>query len=153
MHVTDERLGLAVVVLPLAMVGCSTIPDESELTRIGADELHELVIGNTTTQSTAYGRWAEYHADDETSYARAWGTWGRQDVESTHVTDRDGRMCHRYTGPYEWAGPDNEYCGMLFTDGEGKYFYKVLKDPDAPNTVGRVIEMEIKSGDPYELAE
>lgn len=139
--------------LSLVISACTTIPDESELTKLGKEELHDLVIGNTTTQSTHYGRWAEYHASEETSYARAWGTWGREDVDSTHVTDSSGRMCHQYTGPYDWAGPDHEYCGVLYKGREGNYYYKTLKNTNRPNKVGTIEEIEIKPGDPYELAE
>ena len=140
-------------VLSLVVAACSTIPDQSQLTQLGADELHDLVIGNTTTYSADYGRWADYHATEETSYARAWGTWGRQDVDSTHVTYADGTMCHQYTGPYEWAGPDHEYCGAIYEDENGNYYYKVLKNTNSPNKVGDIVELEIRPGDPYGLAE
>lgn len=162
---TIRKLLVSVVVVPLVIAGCSTISEESimakvgadseerKLTKVGAKELHDLVIGNTTTQATGYGRWAEYHATDETSYARAWGDWGRQDADSTHVTHPDGTMCHQYTGPYKWAGPDHEYCGVVYEDKQGNYYYKVLKNTNKPDKVGDIMEMEIKSGDPYGLAE
>ena len=139
--------------LSLVAVGCSTMPDEGAMKQLDGEELHDLVIGNTTTTPEHYGRWAEYHATEQTSYARAWGTWGRQDVESTHVTDPDGTMCHKYTGPYDWAGPYHEYCGVIYEDAEGNYYYKVLKNTNNPNRVGNLMEMEIKPGDPYGLAE
>ena len=140
----NSKTWTLITVVSLATAGCAATPDTSEMRQLGADELHHLVIGNTTTQSTNYGRWAEYHATEEVSYARAWGSWGRQDVESTHVTHEDGTMCHQYEGPYKWAGPDHEYCGVLYEDAEGNYYYEVLKNTNKPNKEGRIFEMEIR---------
>ncbi|MDZ7829789.1 MAG: hypothetical protein U5K33_09990 [Halofilum sp. (in: g-proteobacteria)] len=139
--------------LILAAAGCTTIPDESALTRLDRHEVHDAVHRNTTTQIYHYGRWAEYHASDSVSYARAWGSWGREDVVSEHVTRDSGKMCHTYTGPYEWAGPDHEFCGFLYRDADGNYYYKATKDTYNASNVGKIMEMEIKPGDPYELAE
>lgn len=140
-------------VLSLAVAGCSTTPEKYEMTQLGTEGLHDLVIGNTTTYPTEYGRWADYHATEETSYARAWGDWGQQDAGSTHVTSPDGRMCHQYTGPHKWAGPEHEYCGVLYEDNDGNYYYKTLKNTSSPEKVGEIVEIEIKPGDPYGLAE
>ncbi|MDZ7829788.1 MAG: hypothetical protein U5K33_09985 [Halofilum sp. (in: g-proteobacteria)] len=143
----------AIFVLALAATGCTTTQGENPMTKLEAEELNELVIGNTYSAEDSEGKWAEYYATDDSGYARAWGSWGQDDVKSSHVTHSDGTICHQYTGTCDWAGPEHKYCGSVYKDENGNYYYKVLTNTYSPWKEGNFIEMEIKPGDPYGLAE
>lgn len=141
----------AVALLNLA--GCTTIPDESELTQLDRSTLKSEVVGNTLTYSAEYGRWAEYYETSRTGYGRASGSWGSESAISRNTIAQDGEWCAVYSGEPDWASPEMEYCSVLYADKEGNLYLESTKNPDDPGRVGKIRKVEIKPGDEYGLSD
>lgn len=137
----------------IGLIGCATVPDKSELTRVDGSTLEALVVGNTYTYATDYGRWADYVETRTTGYGRAWGSWGSENVTSTYTISADGEWCSVYAGSAEWSIPDYEYCTILYADAEGNHYSETITNPWAPEREGQLTRIEIKSGDAYGLKE
>lgn len=146
---TSLLLSAAVSVL---FVGCATVPDKSELTRMERDDVRSAVVGNTFTFLADYGRWAEYVESLESGYAKAWGGWGSQSVTAEYTIAADGEWCSVYAGEPDWAIPEYEYCSVMYTDAEGNFYMETLTNPDKPASEGQIRQVEIRSDDEYELA-
>lgn len=151
MRKTIVILIYAVVLLGLA--GCTTIPDKSELTQIDRNAIESRVVGNTLTFRADYGRWAEYYETATSGYAQASGSWGSENVTLSSTIYQDGDWCAVYSGEPDWAGPDKEYCSVVYTDKEGNLYVEYTKNPDDPGRVGKIRKVEIKAGDAYGLAD
>ncbi len=151
MRKTISTLIYAVVLLGLS--GCTTIPDKSELTQLDKSAIESKVVGNTLTYLADYGRWAAYYETAETGYARASGSWGSDSVTSRYTISQDGEWCTVYSGEPDWAGPDKEYCSIVYRDKEGNLYIESTKNPEKPGRVGKIRKVEIKSGDEYGLAD
>lgn len=137
----------------LGLVGCATVPDKSELQRLNGQELRNVLVGNTFTRRTDYGRWATYYRDGSSGVGRAWGTWGSETAAASYSISGDGELCETYSGDYEWSKPEHEYCMVAYTDSKGQYYMENTKDTWEPARVGDMHSFEIKSGDEYSLDE
>lgn len=151
MRKTIVTLIYAVVLTGLS--GCTTIPEKSELTQIDRSAIESRVIGNTLTFRADYGRWAEYYETATTGHGQASGSWGSESVTARSTISQDGEWCAVYSGEPDWAGPDKEYCSVLYTDKEGNLYLESIKNPDDPGRVGKIRKVEIKPGDAYGLTD
>ena len=136
--------------LSLAIFGCTTIPEKSELQRLDGETLRAALIGNTYTRKPSWGRYAEYFTSGGTSYAKAWGASWSQTATSEYEISPDGELCAVFHGDPEWAG-GKEYCSMMYTDTEGNYYSEVTQDAFKPQREGKMRSVEIKPGDEYGL--
>ena len=151
---------LKIITLCFVLNGCATKPQlqPENLTKLNADELTSLVVGNTLTYQAIWGRWAEYHKEDYSGYGSAWSTlfnwfgWSNDRATSTFTINDDAQICWHYSGEAQWANPQLEYCAIIYTD-QGMYYIANTKNPRDPRLVGQVRELEIKNGDFYELTE
>ena len=138
--------------LSLLLVGCSTVPEKSELTRLDRADLRATVAGNTYTRLTDYGRWAEYVESLDSGYGRASGSWGSDSARAEYSISADGEWCTVYSGEPDWAAPDHEYCSVLYTDSEGNYYSETITNTFEPANEGRIRQIELRSGDDFGLA-
>lgn len=146
---TLSILGVAILVLS----GCASVPDKAEMQRLDGASFKSDFVGNTLTNRTDYGRWADYLETSTSGYGKASGSWGSESATASFEIADDGEGCWVYTGPHEWSTPEHEYCAVFYTDAEGNYYSEKTKDTYKPNTVGNIKKVEIKSGDAYGLSE
>ena len=140
-----------VTAVSVLMVGCASIPKEEELQQLSKAQLSELLPGSTVTYTEKWGRWAEFYNDSSTGIGKAWGSWGEEVATQKYTINQDGEICWTYTGDAEWAKPDFKYCGLYYTDKEGKYYSKVTENTRKPERIGNRRKFEIIEGDKYEL--
>ncbi len=140
-------------VLVASLVGCATTPPLEEMSQLDGEQLTELLVGNTSTGKRKYGRWAEYVGEDLNGVGKAWGDWGEEKAASVHTFSAEGEWCQTYPEQtHEWTGPDHEYCGFVYVDEAGKYYYKTTKQTYKPEREGKLMSIEIKQGNHYELS-
>lgn len=135
----------------LILSGCANVPDKNAMQRLDSQAVRALLVGNTVTRTTDYGRWAAYYAPDGTGAGSASGSWGSQKAILEYTIATDGMFCERFDGTHEWTPPGNEYCYAVYQDAKGAYYYENTKDTRNPNRVGNMSKFTSKPGDAYDL--
>lgn len=143
---------LLLAIVPLALAGCATVPEKSEMQRLNGEEVRALSEGNTYTRAAHFGHWAAYYETEDTGAAKAWGSWGSETVSMKYTISSDGEICEIYSGDPDWANSQDQYCGVRYKDAEGNYYTEVTQDPE-PGDIGNMYKFEIKPGDEYGLSE
>ena len=144
---------LIVGVISLSLVACASVPPTEELIQLNGEELKTRLVGNTWTSKYHWGTWAEYHIDENTGLAKAWGNWGTEEATLTYNINDDGEGCWSYQGDPEWADPEYRACSVVLVDLKGNFYSKSTENKRKPERVGKLRKIKIKPGDAYGLAD
>lgn len=148
------RLAILLGIIQWGLTGCATAPDKSELKPVSSADLRSTLLGNTFSSKHSWGMFAELYGSGGTSQAKAWGSGWSQLAKGEYTINSNGELCESYSniqGAEKWAGSDNIYCGMMYTDTDGNYYYETTKNTHEPAKVGKMRKVDIISGDKYGL--
>ena len=150
------RLAILLGIIQLSLAGCASVPDKSELKPVSSTELRSTLMGNTFASKHSWGMYAELYGSGGASQAKVWGSGWSQLAEGKYSINSNGELCESYSNMKDaekWTGPNNIYCGMLYSDADGKYYYETTKNTHEPAKVGKMRKVDIISGDKYGLSE
>ena len=137
--------------LSLGLIGCATTPSEESMTQLNQEQVTQLLVGNTWTNLTDWGRWAEYFGENNAGFGRAAGNFGEHDATSKYTVSEEGEVCSVYDGEYDWSDSETNYCSLVFVDANGKYYSKTTQ-AKKQERIGRIRNFEVRQGDHFGLS-
>jgi len=138
---------LAAFAVLVIVTGCATSPSVDEMTQLSNDELKKLLVGNTLSYRTDWGKWTEIHRDDLTGVGRASGSFPTETADGVSRLAGDGEICTVYTGAAVWSKVEFEYCKVVYTNAEGQFVLKSTRNDRRPERVGQTHRITVISGD------